>query len=74
MSSMSRLVSRFVPQDVFDGDEADQLSLSRNEDYPGTIPSASDYNTNQRGSAHPIRLNSCITISSGIFGDTINGV
>jgi hypothetical protein len=35
MSSMSRLVSRFVPQDVFDGDEADQLSLSRNEDYPG---------------------------------------
>jgi hypothetical protein len=41
--SMPRLVSRFVPQDVFDGNEADELPLSCNENDSGTAPSANQH-------------------------------
>jgi hypothetical protein len=40
---MPRLVSRFVPQDVFDGNEADELPLSCNENDSGTAPSANQH-------------------------------
>jgi hypothetical protein len=65
---------RFVPQDIFDGHKPDEVTFVRDQYHPGSIDYQIDFTAKETHDTHPIRLKSCMTISSGIFGETVNGV
>ena len=66
----------FVAEHVFDSDQSDQPSFSTDQDDSRAIKcQKSGLSRGRIGLwTHPIRLNNCITISRGIFGDTLSGV